>query len=68
MTYSRRFWVKFHILSHHESAGLSDQEAKILAGEDPDFLKRDLREAIERGDYPKWRFCMQVMPEGPVSL
>ena len=25
--------------------------------------QRDLFEAIERGDFPKWRVCVQVMPE-----
>jgi len=58
-----RFWVKFHILSNYNATGLTDAEAKVLAGEDPDWLKRDLREAIERGDYPTWRFAMQVMSE-----
>ncbi len=34
-----------------------------MAGKDPDYATRDLFEAIERGDYPKWRFCVQIMTE-----
>lgn len=58
-----RFWVKFHILSPLGAKGLTVSQAKIIAGEDPNFLSRDLREAIERKDFPKWRFCCQIMPE-----
>jgi catalase len=60
---NQRFWVKFHMLTEYKATGLTDTEAKLIAGEDPDWLKRDLREAIERGDYPKWRFAIQAMPE-----
>ncbi len=34
-----------------------------LAGSDPDYATRDLSEAIERGDFPRWRCAIQVMPE-----
>jgi catalase len=30
---------------------------------DMDYSQRDLFEAIARGDFPKWRVCMQVMTE-----
>jgi catalase len=32
-------------------------------GDDRESHQRDLFEAIERGNFPKWRFCVQVMPE-----
>src|SRR5260221_9768188 len=28
----------------------------------PDFHRKDLYEAIESGVFPKWRFCIQVIP------
>jgi len=59
----RRHWVKFHLISEQGTKGLTQKQAKLIAGEDPNFLQRDLREAIIRGDYPKWKFCIQVMPE-----
>lgn len=58
-----RHWVKFHILSHLEPLGLDVNQAKIIAGEDPDFLSRDLRSAIQSGNFPKWTLSVQVMPE-----
>eukprot|EP01125_Pyxidicula_operculata_P001155 TRINITY_DN11107_c0_g1_i1.p1 TRINITY_DN11107_c0_g1~~TRINITY_DN11107_c0_g1_i1.p1 ORF type:complete len:536 (-),score=95.77 TRINITY_DN11107_c0_g1_i1:96-1703(-) len=60
---NERFWVKFHILSEERGRGLNQFEAKLLAGEDPDFLSRDLREAIEQKRFPKWRFAVQCMKE-----
>jgi catalase len=32
-------------------------------GEDRESFQRDLFYAIEDGDYPKWRFMVQIMPE-----
>jgi hypothetical protein len=37
-------------------------EAATMAGEDADFHRRDLREAIAGGDAPSWTFFVQVMP------
>ena len=33
-----------------------------MAGEDPDFHRRDLCDAIAAGDAPEWRLEMQIMP------
>ena len=38
-------------------------EALKLAGQDPDFHRKDLWEAIENDAYPKWKFGIQVIPE-----
>ena len=38
-------------------------EALKLAGQDPDFHRKDLWEAIENKAYPKWDFGIQVIPE-----
>src|SRR6478672_4465816 len=60
---NERFWVKFHFKSMQGIANLTNPEAAGLVGGDRETHQRDLFEAIERGDYPKWRFCVQVMPE-----
>ncbi|MBA2449206.1 MAG: catalase, partial [Chloroflexi bacterium] len=55
--------VKFHwkpLLGVHS---LVWDEAQKLAGKDPDFLRRDLWESIERGDYPEWEFAIQTIEE-----
>lgn len=59
----QRFWVKFHFISEKGAAGLTLNESKIIAGEDPNYLGRDLRESIARGSFPRWQLCIQVMPE-----
>ncbi|ENA32862.1 MULTISPECIES: catalase [Pseudomonas] len=58
----RRF-VKWHFKSKQGIKNLSPAEATRLAGTDPDYAQRDLFDAIERGDFPKWRVCIQVMDE-----
>ncbi|KAH7041500.1 catalase [Microdochium trichocladiopsis] len=39
-------------------------EALKIAGQDPDFHRKDLHEAIQNGAYPKWKFGIQCIPEG----
>jgi len=58
-----RFWVKFHFKTAQGIQNFTAEESTRLAGEDPDWATRDLFEAIERGDYPKWNLKIQVMPE-----
>jgi len=60
---NQRTWVKFHFTAANGAAGLTLTEAKIIAGEDPNWLGRDLRESIERGDFPRWTLAIQVMSE-----
>ena len=57
-----RFWVKFHFKTVQGIENFTDAEAKAMTAEDPDFHRRDLRDAITRGDAPEWRLEMQVMP------
>ncbi len=57
-----RFWVKFHFKTVQGADNFTDDEAKAMTAEDPDYHRRDLREAIDRGDAPEWRLEMQVMP------
>ena len=38
-------------------------EAQKISGKDPDFHRRDLFEAIERGDYPEWELGLQIVEE-----
>ncbi|MEW1860754.1 catalase [Streptomyces sp. NPDC088194] len=56
------FWVKYHFKTDQGIRNLSAEDAARLAGTDPDSHQRDLREAIERGDFPSWTVQVQVMP------
>ncbi|MTD30965.1 catalase [Planomicrobium sp. YIM 101495] len=38
-------------------------ETQKIAGKDPDYNRRDLYEAIDRGDYPEYELGIQVIPE-----
>ncbi len=58
-----RFWVKYHFLSRQGVKAMSGQDAEKLAGSDADYYRRDLYEAIERGDHPVWDVYVQVIPD-----
>jgi catalase len=58
-----RFWVKSHIITQQGIQNLTDAEAAEITGQDREYHQRDLYESIERGDFPRWTFCIQVMPE-----
>lgn len=60
---NERFWVKFHFKTQQGIKNMTQEEADQIAGKDPDYHIRQLFEAIERGDFPKWTFFVQIMPE-----
>src|SRR3984893_1835045 len=56
-------FVKFHwkpLLGVHSVVW---DEALKISGQDPDFQRRDLWEAIENGDFPEWEFGVQIVEE-----
>jgi catalase len=57
-----KFWVKYHFHTEQGMAFLSNEEAEELAGSDAEYHRRDLFDAIERGDHPRWTLSVQVMP------
>jgi len=62
-----RFWVKFHFKSLQGIANLTDAEAAQVVATDRESSQRDLYAAIERGDHPRWRMAVQVMPEADAT-
>lgn len=56
-----RVYVKFHFKTAQGIQNFTDAEATKMKGEDPDHAQRDLVEAIEKGDFPKWNLKIQVM-------
>jgi len=58
-----RFWVKYHFKTQQGIKCLTDAEAEAIIAKDRDSHQRDLYEAIERGDYPRWTMSIQVVPE-----
>jgi catalase len=59
----KRHFVKFHWIPHLGVHSLVWDEALKLAGQDPDFHRKDLMEAIDNKAYPKWDFAIQAIPE-----
>jgi catalase len=55
--------VKFHHGVQQVVENLTDAEAAALVGADRESHQRDLFDAIEAGNFPKWKLCVQIMPE-----
>ena len=55
--------VKFHWKPKQGVHSVTWEEAQLTNGNDPDFHRRDLADAIESGHYPEWNLGVQVMPD-----
>ena len=64
---NERYWVKFHFRTQQGIKNITDQEAAELVGKDRESSQRDLYEAIEGGDFPRWTMFVQVMPEADAA-
>lgn len=60
---NKRLWVKFHWVCQQEIDFMTDEEAAEIIGKDRDSHSRDLFEAIEKGDFPRWKLCFQLMTD-----
>ena len=57
-----KFWVKYHFKTVQGPDNFTDEEAKALVADEPDFHIRDLFESIAKGDAPEWKLEIQIMP------
>ncbi len=60
---NERFWVKFHFKTAQGIQCLTAEESEAMIAKDRESHQRDLFEAIERSDFPKWNLKIQVMTE-----
>jgi len=60
---NERHWVKFSFKTQQGIKNLSDSDATDLVGRDRESAQRDLFDSIEKKDFPKWKLCVQIMPE-----
>ncbi len=60
---NERVWVKFHFKSQQGIKNFNEEEAQQMKGINPDFAQEDLVNAIENGNFPKWKLFLQVMTE-----
>jgi catalase len=56
-------FVKFHWKPKLGTHSVTWEEAQKISGQDPDFHRRDLWEAIENGNFPEWEFGVQLVEE-----
>lgn len=60
---NERVWVKFHFKTQQGIKNFNGKEANEMRGIDPDHSQRDLVDAIERKEFPKWSLKIQVMTD-----
>jgi catalase len=60
-----RYWVKFHARQGHKN--WTNEEATEIVGRTRESTQEDLFNAIEAGDFPRWRMQVQIMPENDVG-
>ncbi|KAF7139770.1 hypothetical protein CNMCM5793_008135 [Aspergillus hiratsukae] len=54
-------YIKYHFTADHGQKQFTAEEAIQICGEDPDFSKRDLYRAIEKGEKISWTAHYQMM-------
>lgn len=64
---NERHWVKFHFRTEQGIKNLTDEEAAAVVANDRESSQRDLYEAIERKEFPRWTMFVQIMPEKDAS-
>jgi catalase len=60
---NERIWVKFHLVCQQGIKNLTDAEAEAIVAKDRESHQRDLYEAIEKGEFPRWKMYIQLMTE-----
>jgi catalase len=60
---NERVWVKFHLKTQQGIKNLTDQEAEAIIAKDRESHQRDLYDAIEQKNFPRWTMYIQVMTD-----
>lgn len=58
---NERFWVKFHFKTEQGIENYTDAEAEAVVAKSRESSQEDLYEAIERKEFPRWKFKIQIM-------
>jgi len=64
---NERFWVKFHFKTRQGHKYLTNAGAAEIVGQTRESYQEDLFGSIEKGDFPRWTLCIQIMPETDVD-
>lgn len=60
---NERVWVKFYFETMQGIKNFTGKEANEMRSIDPDHAQRDLVDAIEKKDFPKWALKIQIMTD-----
>ncbi len=60
---NERFWVKFHFKTLQGIETMTNAEGEQVIAKDRESSQKDLYEAIDKGDFPRWKMRIQLMPE-----
>ncbi len=63
-----RFWIKLHFKSKQGITTWTDGQAAQVVANDRESSQRDLFSAIEQGNFPRWRVCVQIMAERDAAI
>ncbi|MEC5323330.1 catalase [Aurantimonas sp. A3-2-R12] len=58
-----RFWVKFHFKTEQGHEHYTNAEAEQVVGKTRESYQEQLFNAIEEGNFPRWKMQIQIMPE-----
>ena len=58
-----RYWVKFHFKTLQGHKHWTNEEAEKVIGKTRESTQEDLFNALERGEFPRWKVQVQIMPE-----
>ena len=58
-----RYWVKFHFKTQQGHKHYTNAEGEAVIAKDRESYQRALFGGIEKGEFPKWKVFIQVMPE-----
>ncbi|MDP2620728.1 MAG: catalase [Hyphomicrobiales bacterium] len=64
---NERVWVKFHFKTRQGHKHYTNAEAAEIVGKSRESFQEALFGAIEKGDFPKWKLQVQIMPEEDVD-
>ncbi|MGX9966535.1 catalase [Roseomonas sp. F4] len=58
-----RFWVKFHFKTMQGHRHYTNSESAAVIGQTRESYQEALFGTIERGEFPRWKVQVQIMPE-----
>ncbi|KPK87861.1 MAG: catalase [Bacteroides sp. SM23_62_1] len=65
---NERIWVKFHFKTRQGIKNFTGPEADEMKAKDLDWAQRDLVQAIDNKDFPKWTLKIQVMTDDQAKV